>query len=361
MSHQVAYPLPQQATAFNGESSQSPESQLQKPDCHTSLLENQESYTGVAQLPVMVAETHQAPSIFSRSISMPLPQNNNVGTIQSSPESLLARGEQSLPGLNINNSSEVRSATVAKIEHLKNWSISTYKCTKQIISEKLGKSSRTVDTELESQIDLLRDVQRKYLNILRLSRALSSHFHHVVSTQQGLGEAFADLAQKSPELQSEFLCNAETQRSLSRHGEILMAALDFFVSSVNTLVNKTMEDTLLTVKRYEAARIEYDAYRSDLEILLQSPASGQTNALADAQLAYDEHKAEFEKLRADVSVKLRFLNENRVKVMHKQLLLFHNAVSAYFSGNQTALEATLKQFNIKMKTGNIAPSSWLEQ
>lgn len=114
---------------------------------------------------------------------------------------------------------------------------------------------------------------------------------------------------------------------------------------------------------------------------MQSPASGQANTLADAQLAYDEHKAEFEKLRADVSVKLRFLNENRVKVskmhffflrylllpsfflqvMHKQLLLFHNAVSAYFSGNQTALEATLKQFNIKMKTGNIAPSSWLEQ
>nr|SVE76557.1 EOG090X0AQE [Daphnia longispina] len=289
---------------------------------------------------------------------MPLPNNNNVGSNQMSSDALSAGGE--LPGLNSNSSSEVRSATVAKIEHLKNWSISTYKCTKQMISEKLGKSSRTVDTELESQIDLLRDVQRKYLNILRLSRALSSHFHHVVSTQQGLGEAFADLAQKSPELQSEFLCNAETQRSLSRHGEILMAALDFFVSSVNTLVNKTMEDTLLTVKRYEAARIEYDAYRSDLEILLQSPIS-QSNALADAQRAHDEHKAEFEKLRADVSVKLRFLNENRVKVMHKQLLLFHNAVSAYFSGNQTALEATLKQFNIKMKTGNIAPSSWLEQ
>nr|SVE83818.1 EOG090X0AQE [Daphnia pulex] len=289
---------------------------------------------------------------------MPLPNNNNVGSNQTSPDALSTAGE--LPGLNSNNSSEVRSATVAKIEHLKNWSISTYKCTKQMISEKLGKSSRTVDTELESQIDLLRDVQRKYLNILRLSRALSSHFHHVVSTQQGLGEAFADLAQKSPELQSEFLCNAETQRSLSRHGEILMAALDFFVSSVNTLVNKTMEDTLLTVKRYEAARIEYDAYRSDLEILLQSPIS-QSNALADAQRAHDEHKVEFEKLRADVSVKLRFLNENRVKVMHKQLLLFHNAVSAYFSGNQTALEATLKQFNIKMKTGNIAPSSWLEQ
>lgn len=113
-----------------------------------------------------------------------------------------------------------------------------------------------------------------------------------------------------------------------------MAALNFFVSSVNTLVNKTMEDTLLTVKRYETARyvtdfymlqmctatencpafcrIEYDAYRSDLEILLQS--SSQSSALSEAQQAHDLHKAEFEKLRADVSVKLRFLNENRVKV-----------------------------------------------
>lgn len=35
--------------------------------------------------------------------------------------------------------------------------------------------------------------------------------------------------------------------------------------------------------------------------------------------------------------------------MHKQLLLLHNAIAAYFSGNAQALEATLKQFNIKVK------------
>ena len=34
--------------------------------------------------------------------------------------------------------------------------------------------------------------------------------------------------------------------------------------------------------------------------------------------------------------------------MQSQLLLFHNAVAAYFSGNQTALEATMKQFSIKV-------------
>lgn len=39
--------------------------------------------------------------------------------------------------------------------------------------------------------------------------------------------------------------------------------------------------------------------------------------------------------------------------MHKQLLLLHNAIAAYFSGNAEALEATLKQFNIKVRLGII--------
>lgn len=50
-------------------------------------------------------------------------------------------------------------------------------------------------SELEAQIEALRDTQRKYSQILRLARALSSHFYHVVQTQQQLGDAFADLAQ----------------------------------------------------------------------------------------------------------------------------------------------------------------------
>jgi len=72
--------------------------------------------------------------------------------------------------------------------------------------------------------------------------------------QHALGEAFTDLSQKSPDLQEEFVYNAETQRSLTRNGEALLGALNFFVSSVNTLCNKTIEDTLLTIRLYEAAR-----------------------------------------------------------------------------------------------------------
>ena len=72
--------------------------------------------------------------------------------------------------------------------------------------------------------------------------------------QSALGECFGELAHKSPELQEEFLYNAETQKTLTKNGQTLIMALNFFVSSVNTLCNKTMEDTIATVKQYEIAR-----------------------------------------------------------------------------------------------------------
>lgn len=79
--------------------------------------------------------------------------------------------------------------------------ISTVQCTKQMFSEKFGRGSRTVDLELEAQIEVLRDTKSKYENILRLATALVSHFQSMVQTQQALGDTFTDLCQKSPELQ----------------------------------------------------------------------------------------------------------------------------------------------------------------
>lgn len=218
--------------------------------------------------------------------------------------------------------------SATKIDTIKNWSISTYKCTRQLMLEKLGKSTRTVDSELEAQIEQLRDTQRKYLQVLRLTRALSSHFHHVVQTQHCLAEAFSDLAQKSPELQEEFTYNSDTQRSLTKNGELLLGALNFFTSSVSTLCNKTIEDTLITVRQYETARIEYDAYRMDLENAKPTVGGGgATTAVAtaaattmstpgsggeEAQRSFAKHRDSYEKLRADIAVKMQFLDENRV-------------------------------------------------
>ncbi|KPP61314.1 arfaptin-2-like [Scleropages formosus] len=255
-----------------------------------------------------------------------------------------------------------RGMAVEKFDIMKKWGINTYKCTKQMISERFGRGQRTMDLELEAQIDFLHDTKRKYEHVLRLARALSTHLYNVVQTQHALGDTFADLSQKSPELQDEFGYNAETQKLLCKNGETLLGAINFFVSGINTLVNKTMEDTLMTVKMYENARLEYDAYRADLEEVSTGPRDAVTLARIEAaRQQYQVHKDKYERLRSDVTIKLKFLEENKVKVMHKQLLLFHNAISAYFAGNQQQLEQTLKQFNVNLKPPGAGKPSWLEE
>lgn len=228
-----------------------------------------------------------------------------------------------------------------------------------MVFEKLGKSSRSVDEELESKINYLRETHRKYSNVLRLAGDLRGNFCRVVETQKALGEVFSELAQKSPELYEEFLRNSVTQRNLVKSGDMLLRAVDFFVGSVNTLCNKTIGDTLQSVKEYEAGRLMYDAYRNDLEGL--GGGDMGVDEMVEEQEEFEARRKEFMKLRSDVAVKLKFLEENRVKVMRKQLLMFQRAVSGYFTGNQSALEGTLKEFNIKWKQSEKSLPSWLEE
>ena len=133
--------------------------------------------------------------------------------------------------------------------------------------------------------------------------------------------------------------------------------INSFVSNLNTLCTKTIEDTLITIRSYEAARLEYDANRFELE-QIQSNTKVETkrheiNSMEQEKARYKE---KYEKLKNDVSVKMKFLDENRVKVMKKQLTLFHNSIASYFSGNQTELEASIKQLNISQNSQNGATS-----
>uniref|UniRef100_A0A8D2ZK09 ADP-ribosylation factor interacting protein 1 (arfaptin 1) n=1 Tax=Scophthalmus maximus TaxID=52904 RepID=A0A8D2ZK09_SCOMX len=247
-------------------------------------------------------------------------------------------------------SDDLKNPAMEKLDLVRKWSINTYKCTRQILSEKLGRGSKTVDLELEAQIEVLRDNKRKYQNVIKLAQTLANQLSQMMQTQRQLGDAFADLSLKSPELHEEFGYNADTQKLLSKNGETLLGAITFFIASVNTLVDKTIEDTMINIKQYEVARVEYDAYRTDLEELNLGPRDAITMPkIEQSQQQFQLHREKYERMRNDVSVKLKFLEENKVKVLHNQLILFHNAIAAYYAGNQQQLEQTLKQFHIKLK------------
>ena len=68
------------------------------------------------------------------------------------------------------------------------------------------------------------------------------------------GDTFLEMKHKSFHLSDEFGSNAETQTLLVQHGEVLMQALNYFISTLNTLCNKAIEDTINTIRLYEISR-----------------------------------------------------------------------------------------------------------
>ncbi|CAF1021864.1 unnamed protein product [Adineta steineri] len=330
-------------------------SQLQKQ--HSSYVSLTDAATFHTDSNVTTNNTARIP-ISSASQDFPSHYSTNT-TIDTS--SILSDKRISIPDMSkISASSAAAVAAVGPtIDKLKQWGLSTYKCTKQTLYEKLGKTIRTVDVELESQIEQLRETKRRYENVLALARSYANHFSNLLNTQRALSDTFLDLKHKSFHLCDEYGYNADTQNLLVRHGEILMGALNYFISTLDTLCNKTIEDTITTIRLYETSRLEYDACRTEMELL--SPGS----QLNEKQREFEKYKERYEKLKCDVSIKLKFLDENQTKVMKKELLLFHNAIAAYFSGNQAALEATMKQFNLKIVTNGDNNSqekkSFLEQ
>ena len=61
-------------------------------------------------------------------------------------------------------------------------------------------------------------------------------------------------------------------------------------------------------------RVEFDAYRSDLEFYSSAPQTEVNLAKQrETEESFTRQKQEFEKLRSDVQIKLKFLDENRVK------------------------------------------------
>lgn len=70
---------------------------------------------------------------------------------------------------------------------------------------------------------------------------------------------------------------------------------------------------LISVAVSLAYRIEYDAYRTDLEELNLGPRDANTlSKIEQSQQLFQMHREKYERMRNDVSVKLKFLEENKV-------------------------------------------------
>ncbi|XP_061769360.1 arfaptin-1-like [Nerophis ophidion] len=255
-----------------------------------------------------------------------------------------------------------RNSASEKLQMVRRWSINTYKCTRQALSEKLGRGSHTVDLGLNPRLELLKDDRQRYNHVTQLAQTLASQLAQLTTTQKTLGNAFAELSLKTPSLHVEFGINAEAQKFLSKDGETLVAAFNSFTSNMNTLVNKTIEDTMRNAKQYEAIRIQYDAHRVDLEELNLGPRDTSTlPKLEKAQKDFQSQRERYEQIRDDLTVKLKLLDENKVKVLHNNLWLLHSAVAAHASLCDKFLQQNIQQASESLANPSVDAPSWLEE
>lgn len=240
-----------------------------------------------------------------------------------------------------------------KLEQIKKWTITNYRYTKQLVSEKLGHANKTLDQELEDRIGELKVGRVQYQSLLKEARTLQARYDALLSSHRNLRSQFQTLIAHAPELQDQLQACATTQNILEKNGEGLLGAIRTFVDSLNTLVNVTVQDTLLTVKNYENARIEYDAYRNEIDSLQKAPQNEQVkNKLLELQVIFEIRKSKWERLKNDTHTKLNLLNENKSNVMKQQLEMFNSAVVAYFSGNGDKLSEVLSEYHIKTKNAS---------
>ena len=76
-----------------------------------------------------------------------IPDGNNIR--HESPTSMLSTASEA--------SAKFATKTASTLESFRLWGKSAYKCTRQIVSERLGKTSRTIDPELDVIIEVNKD------------------------------------------------------------------------------------------------------------------------------------------------------------------------------------------------------------
>ena len=235
----------------------------------------------------------------------------------------------------------------------KKWSVQQFMQMKQYVKEQVWSTSVTTDPKLSERLKTLMAQREKYRGLLKISLSLCSQVRDLKHSQRELANVFGSFTARKEELGKELEVSCNTQRQIARNGDVLYEALSAFCADLTHLLSKTMEDTFSQLRLYQAARLEYDAYRASEAKARASAEANPDNAKSQAYLQrkeqeLKERKHRFEELRKDLTVRVHFLEQNQLKVMTRQLTLFHNATCAYFTGNAEELAKCIRQFHIKM-------------
>ena len=155
----------------------------------------------------------------------------------------------------MNISNEFAEHGIQKILEVKDWGLKSFRITKQVVNEKLGKGTRTVDFVLEEKIEKIKDTKARYQRLLgkfpprkwllmlnsELAQILQTQLTAVQGTKRAMAEIFVDLSHKQRELEGEMIANGKSFEAVNDQSETLIKALVSFTDGLKTLVERTIQ------------------------------------------------------------------------------------------------------------------------
>lgn len=96
--------------------------------------------------------------------------------------------------------------------------------------------------------------QRNYAQLLSVTRGYTCYIRQATNMQAQMATTMDLLAKMEPHTADAFNKNAHAQRCIVDATQLLLAALDHFNETLQTLTEKVIDDTILTIKNFDRAR-----------------------------------------------------------------------------------------------------------
>jgi len=193
-----------------------------------------------------------------------------------------------------------------------------------------GQAKGTVDPELQAKIEKLKTIHDQYEKLETLAKQLLNNFTSFSESVKSIGDHFYETGVKEAgPLADQLRQSGELHRGLEKQSSDFITSLSKLVDVVSTFKGAAVEDTMINLQRYTAARQEYDGALLNLHDAKMGTAPSPER-IAESELLASESKKLMEKLGEDLNTKVIMLNEKRVQDLSLRLSEYVSSLQSYY-------------------------------
>ncbi|XP_033101671.1 islet cell autoantigen 1-like isoform X2 [Anneissia japonica] len=224
--------------------------------------------------------------------------------------------------------------------------------TKQAMIKKLGKKEDEFvvagDAELDAKLDFFSTIQKTCMDLLRVIEKYQDNICSLSQEENAMGRFLKSHSGHNKTRAGKMMAAVgKAQSSASEQRLSLRAPLVRLYQEVETFRYRAISDTLMTINRMEAARVEYRAallWMKDASKELDPDTYKQLEKFRKVQAQVRMTKMKFDKLKTDVCQKIDLLGASRCNMFSHTLVAYQNSILHFWERTSRTMSAVQESF-----------------